>query len=102
IYTYAREVNEVGPRHTLFDLFDTAGLTAAGEWTASKEATTRKEPAFPELESVSFYEDEVTWSIPLKVPADAAPGKKTLRCQASYQVCNAQSCSFPGRWTLPD
>src|SRR5262249_16985647 len=58
IYTYAREANDVGPRKTLFDLFETGGLTVAGGWTASKEATNKKEPAFPELESVSFYEDE--------------------------------------------
>jgi len=102
IYIYSKKDNEVGPKNTRFDFFDTAGLTIDGDWTPSKEATTKKEPAFPELESVSFYEDEVTWSLTLKVPADAAPGKKVLRCQASYQLCNAESCSFPGRWTLPD
>ncbi len=102
IYNYSKVDNEDGPKNTRFDLFDNAGLTVAGDWTASKPATKKKEPAFPELESVSSYADEVTWSIPLKVPADAPPGKKVIRCQAAYQVCNAQSCSFPGRWTLPD
>jgi thiol:disulfide interchange protein len=102
IYTHAKKQPEAGPRQTLFDFFDKGGLEAVGDWKASKEATTRKEPAFPELESVSFYEDEVTWSHKLQVPADAAPGKRTLRCQAEFQVCSNQNCSFPGRWTLPD
>src|SRR5262249_17906201 len=48
------------------------------------------------------FEDEVTWSIPLLVPAGTEPGKKTLRCQAGYQICDAQTCKFPGRWTLPE
>jgi thiol:disulfide interchange protein DsbD len=102
IYTYAKEQQGDGPRNTRFDFFDTDGLTVAGDWTASKEATRKKEPAFPDLEFVSFYEDEVTWSIPLKVPSEAVSGKKTLRCQASYQICDAKSCSFPGAWTLPE
>ena len=102
IYIYSKEDNEVGPKNTRFDLFDPAGLMIEGDWAASKIAITKKEPAFPELESVSFYEGEVTWSVPLKVPADAKAGKRTIRCQASYQICNAEKCSFPGRWTLPD
>jgi len=102
IYTYAREQQGDGPRNTRFDVFDTAGLTVAGEWSASKEATRKKEPAFPDLDSVSFFEDEVVWSLPLKVPPDAGPGKKLVRVQASYQICDARSCSFPGQWTLPE
>ncbi len=37
----------------------------------------------------------------MKVPADLAPGEKTLRCQVAYQVCDAKSCLPPFRWTLP-
>ena len=102
IYQYSKEDNDVGPKNTRFDLFDTAGLVVVRDWTAAREPTKKKEPAFPELERVSFYENEIAWSVKLQVPEDAPPGKKTLRCQASYQICNDQSCSFPGRWTLPD
>ncbi len=102
IYQYSKEENEVGPKNTHFDLFDTAGLVVEGDWTAARAPIKKKEPAFPELEQVAFYADEIAWSVTLKVPPDAAPGKKALRCQASYQICNDQSCSFPGRWTLPD
>jgi len=102
IYTYAKTQVGTGPRNTRLDLFDPAGLTPSGEWSASKEPTRHKEPAFPDLDSVSYFADEVTWSLPLKVPADAPAGKKALRCQAGYQVCDDNSCSFPGQWTLPD
>jgi thiol:disulfide interchange protein DsbD len=101
IYTYSK-VQQGGPSNTQFDFFDTGGLTVSGDWTASKPPIRKKDTAFPELEAVEFYEHEVTWSIPLKIPADAAPGPHTLRCQASYQICDAQRCSIPGRWTLPD
>ena len=43
-----------------------------------------------------------TWTIKVKIPARCAPGKKTLRCQARYMICDAKTCSVPGRWTLPD
>jgi thiol:disulfide interchange protein DsbD len=105
IYKYAKEPKgpgqSPGPVSTTFDFFDTAGLKVEGDWTASKEAEKHKEPAFPDLDFVEFYEDEVTWSIKLRIPPGTEPGKKELRCQAGYQVCNAKSCSFPGQWTVP-
>jgi thiol:disulfide interchange protein DsbD len=100
IYTQAKTQEGEGPRKTIFDLFDTAGLEVAGDWKASRKPESKAEPAF-DNQIFEYFEDEITWSIPLKIPAGAAPGKKEIRCQASYQVCNAQSCSFPGRWTLP-
>jgi thiol:disulfide interchange protein DsbD len=101
IYAQAETQPESGPRSTQFDLFDTGGFKVAGKWEPSKKPTTKKDPAFPELESVSYFEDEVTWSISLQVPTDAELGQKTIRCQAYYQVCSGGSCSVPGRWTLP-
>ncbi|MGD0044885.1 MAG: protein-disulfide reductase DsbD domain-containing protein, partial [Isosphaeraceae bacterium] len=101
IYTQAKNQMGEGPRKTVFDLFDTAGLEVAGDWKADRKPESRAEPAF-DNQTFEYFEDEVSWSIPLKVPSATAPGKKMIRCQASYQICNAQSCSFPGRWTLPD
>ena len=101
IYTQAKTQEGDGPRKTVFDLFDPAGLEVAGDWKASRKPESKAEPAF-ENKVFEYFEDEVTWSIPLKVPAGASPGKKSIRLQASYQICNAQSCSFPGRWTLPE
>jgi thiol:disulfide interchange protein DsbD len=105
IYTYAQKEPVGGParpRFTTFDLFDTGGLKVAGEWTASAPPVRLKEPAFPDLPFLEFYEDEVTWSISLLVPKGTDPGLKTLRCQAGYQICNDQTCKIPGQWTLPE
>lgn len=101
IYTYSKDEPEQGPRPTQFDFFDTAGLTVAGEWKASKQPTTKKEPAFPDLESVSFFEDEVSWSVQLKVPPSATAGEKSLKCQVSFQICNEVSCKPPVKITAP-
>ncbi len=101
IYTQAKHQEGEGPRKTVFDLFDPAGLEVVGDWKADRKPESRAEPAF-DNKTFEYFEDEVSWSIPLKVPSGTAPGKRLIRCQASYQVCNAQSCSFPGRWTLPD
>ena len=101
IYTQAKTQEGDGPRKTIFDLFDTGGLEVAGDWKASRKPESKAEPAF-DNQVFEYFEDEVTWSIPLKIPSGTPAGKKAIRCQASYQVCNAQSCSFPGRWTLPE
>ena len=101
IYKYSKEQGS-GPVPTSFDFFDPAGLEIEGDWTASRNPEKHKDPNFPDVASVEYYEDEVTWSIKLKIPATAAPGKKVLRTQARYMVCDAKTCSIPGRWTLPD
>ncbi len=104
IYKYTDKPREqaIGPIYTTFDFFDPDGLKVEGNWTSSKEPIKHKEPDFPDLPFVEYYEDEVTWSVALKVPDDAKAGKKTLRVQAGYMICNDKSCSQPGQWTLPD
>jgi thiol:disulfide interchange protein len=101
IYIQAKAQEGEGPRKTVFDVFDTAGLRVSGEWKPDRAPESKAEPAF-DNQVFSYFEDEVTWSLLLKVPAGTSPGKKSIRVQASYQICNAQSCSFPGRWTLPE
>ena len=102
IYKYSKESGGPGPSSTTFDFFDPAGLTIEGEWTASKEPEKHKDPNFGEVEFVEYHADEVVWSIKLKIPAATEPGKKVLKCQARYQVCDAKQCSIPGQWTLAD
>ncbi|MDR3636176.1 MAG: cytochrome c biogenesis protein CcdA [Isosphaeraceae bacterium] len=101
IYKYAKQDPDSGPRATKFDFFDTAGLKIVGDWTASKDPILKQEPAF-DNQVLSFYEDEVAWTIKLQVPPGTKPGKKVLRVQAGYQICDPQTCSTPGQWTLPD
>lgn len=91
-----------GPVYTTFDFFDPAGLKVDGNWKASKEAIKHKEPVWPDLPFVEYYEDEVSWTIKLKVPEGTEPGKKKLRCQMGFMICDEKSCSPPGQWTAPD
>jgi thiol:disulfide interchange protein len=98
-YTSSKE-RAAGPVKTTFDFFDPAGLKVEGDWTPSREPIKHKDSNFPEVDFVEYYEDEVTWK--LKIPEGTSPGKKTLRCQAGYMVCDDKSCSTPGQWTLPD
>ena len=100
IYKYAKEQPGQGPKLTSFDLFDPAGLMPRGDWTASKPPIQKEDTAFPGIPFLEYYEDDVTWSLPLQIPADATPGVKTLQVQAGYMIC-ASVCSFPGQWTLP-
>jgi thiol:disulfide interchange protein DsbD len=100
IYKYS-DGKSPGPTNTSFDFFDRDGLKLDGGWVASRPPEMHKDPNFPEVDSVEYYEGEVTWSIKLQVPGDLAPGKKKLRCQARYQVCDAKICSLSGQWTLP-
>ncbi len=94
---------EGGPFFTKFDFFDTGGFEVVGDWHTSMPATVvKRHPAYPDRPTVECFEEEVTWSIRLKVPQDMEAGEKTLRCQASYQVMNDKSVTAPGRWTLGD
>ena len=98
IYQYAKAAGS-GPVSTSFDFFDPAGLELAGDWAASRDPIKHKDPNFEEVPFVEYFEDEVTWSVKLKVPAGVAPGKKTLRCQVHYMICNATTCSPPAYQT---
>jgi thiol:disulfide interchange protein DsbD len=101
IYKYSKEQG-AGPVNTTFDFFDPAGLKVDGDWVASQEPIKHKDPNFADLDVVEYYEDEVSWSIKLLIPDGTEPGKKSLRCQVRYQVCDDKTCSIPGQWTLPD
>ena len=101
IYKYAKSQAEDGPKLTTFDFFDPAGLALEKDWTASAKPIRKQEPAFPDIPYLEYHEDEVVWSQKLRVPANAPPGKVTLRCQIGYMLCSDQNCSFPGQWTLP-
>ena len=96
VYKYSKTQGP-GPINTSFDFFDPAGLKIEGDWTPSREPEKHKDPNFAQVDSVDYHEDDVTWSIKLKIPEGTEPGKKGLRCQARYQVCDAKLCSIPGR-----
>ncbi|WP_152051337.1 thioredoxin family protein [Tautonia marina] len=84
---------------TRFDLFGLSGLEPAGDWTSDREAHVPEEVSG--VLAYDYFEDEVTWTLPLRVPADAAPGERTLRTQIQFQLCDPKSCKPPTRLTLP-
>src|SRR5262245_66645168 len=62
IYAYAKAQPDLGPRATQFDFFRTDGLKPAADWKPAKAPIRKKEPAFPDLDAVEFYETEASWS----------------------------------------
>ena len=96
IYNYSKsKKRDSGPVKTTFDFFDPAGLKAEGDWTPSQEPEKHKDPNFSDVDSVEYHENEVTWSIKLKIPVDTAPGKKVLRCQAGYHGLRRKALQHP-------
>lgn len=102
IYAYAPKRVGEGPEPTQFDFFDRGGLKLDGEWTPDRDPEKKKESVFAGLEFVEFYEGKVSWSVPLKVPANAKPGKINLRSQIHFQICDPKSCKPPAKVTVPD
>lgn len=105
IYKYSEKQADSGPRLTMIDFFDDGGLGVEGGWKSTAPPLKEKDEAFPEIEFLEFYNDAAEWTIKLKVPADAKPGKRVLRSQVFYQICKSGAggtCSIPGGWTIPD
>jgi thiol:disulfide interchange protein DsbD len=46
------------------------------------------------------YDGEVTFTVPLKISADAPPGAQKLTAKFTYQVCDEQQCLRPTTKTL--
>ena len=101
VYAYKPEQSDEGPRATQFDLFDPDGLEVGESWEPEEAPTSEPEPAFPNLDTVEFHEETVTWSIPLTVPADAKSGTASVRSQIYFQICNDESCKPPSYCTVP-
>jgi thiol:disulfide interchange protein DsbD len=101
LYSYAKEQPQTGPRRTQFDFFEMGGLEKDGDWTADQEPHRQADPNF-DNQIVEFHENQVTWTLRLKVPADAKPGQVTLRNQVGFQICDDKSCKPPTYITLPD
>ena len=101
IFQFAPAWDGNGPKPLLIDNFDLGGLTPQGEWTAARPPVRKKDPNFPTLDAVEFFEDEVSWTLPLLVPAGTGAGHRSVRVQAGFQVCSNSLCEYPGQWTMP-
>jgi thiol:disulfide interchange protein DsbD len=102
IYAYAKKQPDDGPMLTHFDLFDKGGLEPVDDWKPTKDPIRKKDTAFPTIDELSYHEESVTWTLKLKVPDDAKPGKKNVRNQIEFMLCDPNSCLPPARYTLPD
>lgn len=49
----------------------------------------------PSLPPVHYYNGKVTWTLPIKVPEDAAAGRKAIEGMIAYQACTENSCHRP-------
>ena len=101
IYASLKTPPKGGPVYTSFDTFSLDGLKEAGDWKPDAPPIKHAEAAFPDIPALEYHEDEVTWSLPLKVPASAEPGKKSVRSQVHFMICDPKSCTPPVYHTLP-
>ena len=102
IYANLKTPPKGGPIYTRFDLFDPAGLEPVGDWTPDKPPMRSKDDNFPGIPFLEYHEDRVTWGLKLKVPEGIEPGKKAVRSQVNFMICNDKVCK-PAAWhTLPD
>jgi thiol:disulfide interchange protein DsbD len=100
IYAQADAQPEQGPRATQFDFFDPAGLELVGAWTADPEPELKPEPAF-DNQIYGSHEGRVVWSRTLKVPSGTPAGRKELKAQIYFMVCDPNGCKPPVYKTLP-
>lgn len=50
---------------------------------------------FPGLDDVRYYGGEVTWSIPVHIPATAQTGELPIELMVGFTTCNEGSCDEP-------
>lgn len=79
------------PMSTNFAIEDKAGLKIAAPTT---EAEIISEDLVPGVTN-RYHEGDVTWTMPIEVPADAEPGERTIRGAIGYQACTSSSCLVP-------
>lgn len=89
---YALEEIPNGPRPTRITLVTGPAFKLSGDITSPKPITQFDENFGVETQ---FYEKAVTFALPIKIVAEAKPGKTKLVVQTRYQVCNEQLCLPP-------
>lgn len=52
-------------------------------------------PGVPAAPPIKYHKGQVTWSLPLKVPAESAPGSYDINGFVCYQACTDKSCLQP-------
>jgi DsbC/DsbD-like thiol-disulfide interchange protein len=97
-HLYSLTPIENGPRPTRITIVAGQGFELGGKITAP-DPTTAFDPNF-KVET-EYYEDAVTFSVPIRVLPDAAAGKAAATVQVRYQTCNDKDCLPPALVKLP-
>lgn len=91
-HLYSTEPVESGPKPTRITVPTDQPFEQAGEIESPAPLTIR-DPNFGV--EVEFYEESVTFTIPVRVLSNAASGGRKLMVQVRYQTCTEQLCLPP-------
>jgi len=83
-----------GPAPTIIGLTVGQPFTLAGE-IAEPLPLTKYDPNFDR--DTSFFEDAVTFVLPVKIDASAKAGAQVVNVAVSFQVCDSHVCLPPAR-----
>lgn len=90
----ARDEGAIGNKPTLIALANTSGFQF--EATRESKPTVEAPPAFPGQPPQRYYDDSVTWTTPIVIPADTKPGQYPIEGVIGYQTClEDQRCDAP-------
>jgi thiol:disulfide interchange protein DsbD len=86
-----------GPAPTIVGLSAGQPFSLAGDITEPLPQT-KYDPTFDR--DTSYFEDAVTFVLPVKVDAAVKPGAQSINVLVSYQVCDSHICLPPARVTV--
>jgi DsbC/DsbD-like thiol-disulfide interchange protein len=91
-HLYSTEPIEGGPIPTRIVMPPDQPFEQAGT-IESSEPKTAMDPSFNLM--TEYYEEEASFTIPVKVAANATAGKSEVKVNVSFQTCNDQICLPP-------
>ncbi len=91
-HLYSTEPVENGPKPTRITLPTGQAFEQAGE-IESPAPLSARDPNFGV--EVEFYEESVTFTLPVRILPNAAPGSHKLIVQVRYQTCTKELCLPP-------
>lgn len=91
-HLYSTTPIENGPKPTRIVIVPGQGFEPAGEIEAP-DPFVENDPNFGV--ETKYYENSVTFTIPVRVALDAPAGNRTLAVQVRYQTCNQKHCLPP-------
>ncbi|MBL9094768.1 MAG: thioredoxin family protein [Planctomycetaceae bacterium] len=90
-YAIASPLPTLGNQATSLVFSETSGLQGGFLATAQPPVTAH----LGETSSIPYYEQPVTWTVDVTVPADAKPGDYLLAGSLGFQTCQGSNCLQP-------